>query len=227
MVDRIDTHTADALARLGYQYRGKVRIEKVISSNADQWQEIEDATHAMFLNRALDNAEGLQLDNLGLIVGQSRPAGETDANYRTLLLVKIGKNVSEGDPERLISVFNLLTGAGLVHLQDLGGGHVMLSCDVAIPPALVDDYYAAMEDVAVGGVKVDYIVVFTPTLPFAFAGGPIPGGGFGDSTAPGVGGEWSEILPRTLPVFAFAGGSRGGGFGDVSDPLVGGYWTSL
>lgn len=226
-ISKIVDHSARALKRSTSPYKGKARHEAFISALVKQVQDLEDAIHGMIDARALSNAQGKQLDNIGLIVGQNRE-GFGDEFYRILLYVKIGQNTSQGGGEKLISIYKLLTGASLVHYQDLGGGSIALGSDVPLANDLINFVYASMEKVAAGGVRVDALTCFDPTIPFAFSGpnADAPGAGFSDITGT-TGGKLAMIHRRKVP-FSFVGNNKDtGGFGSVIDPSVGGVLIGI
>jgi len=224
---KIIDHTVRALNRSTSPFRGKPRHEAFISAVVKQIQELEDALHDMIDARALANAVGKQLDNIGTLVDQARQ-GYDDDFYRILLYVKIGQNTSQGGGEKLISIYKLLTGASVVHYQDLGGGSVSLGSDVPLEPGLINFVYDNMEKVAAGGVRVDALTCFDPVKPFRFSGPntDVPSAGFSDITG-NTGGKLAIFHRRKVP-FSFAGNNNDtGGFGSVLDPRVGGVLAGI
>lgn len=108
-ITQITTHNTDALARLLYQYKDSANIKSFLTAIfGTQVQELEDAIYSIFSALDIQNVEGDQLDQVGTIVGQER-YGVDDVEYRIRLLARIGKNVSEGDIERVISVWRLFS----------------------------------------------------------------------------------------------------------------------
>jgi len=226
-IPKILDHIIVALKRSTSPFKGKPYHEAFISAVVKQIQEIEDAIHAMIDARALANAVGQQLDNIGTIVDQARE-GFDDDFYRILLYVKIGQNNSQGGSEKLISIYQLLTGATLVHYKDLGGGSVSLGADVPLEPGLINFVYDNMEKVAAGGVRVDSLTCFDAVKPFRFSGPntDAPSAGFSDITG-NTGGKLATYHRRKVP-FAFAGNNNDtGGFGSVIDPRVGGVLAGI
>ena len=122
-VTKITTHSADAVARLLHQYKGAANIEGLLGVYGTQVQELEDATHAMLLNRTLENATGDQLDALGEIVGQERQ-GADDEDYRIKLKFRIGVNVSEATLNEVATLFKLISGKDEIHVHNNGGGMI-------------------------------------------------------------------------------------------------------
>lgn len=98
--------------RLYTQFRDKATwllwIDEVLGP---QLQDLEDSLQSLAGLLDIDNSVGVQLDNIGRIVGQLR-FGLDDATYRIYLKARIRANLSTGTPEDLYSVFLALLGAG-------------------------------------------------------------------------------------------------------------------
>ena len=227
MATKITTHVADALDRLLEQYKGKARIEGLISCLVEQVQDLEDVVHKLPEDLTIATAIGIQLDLIGTIVVQER-LGFSDDIYRSLLQAKVGENVSKSTPENVIDVVKLLTGAGLVHLQEMYPAGYGIAIDTTIDPSLIDFFYQRIERVDPAAVRLDQLVCFDPDEAFAFEGGPGTAAGFGDLTLPLVGGLFAEIHVQTQPAFAFAPPpgqeTTDQGFGDLNDVLFGGIF---
>lgn len=229
----ISTHQADAIDRLLEQYKSTTKLKGIVSSLGDQYQEVEDVVWSLLAGRALATAVGEQLDKLGTIVDLTRTTGLSDEDYRTLLYVKVGQNTSQGDPPKLISVMKLLTGATRVFYQNLTRASVLLAVDVDLDPD--DDYedvidlYENVEKLVGGGVRVDYLISYSPDDDaFAFAGTNVnaPAKGFGSTVDASAGGKLARIHRLLIP-FGFDGlSSNRRGFGSLRDPLAGGTFVT-
>lgn len=82
-------------------------VEKLIAALAGPAQDVENMLQQLLLQRAIDTAVGVQLDQLGVIVGQAR-LGLDDDTYRQFLRARIAANKSEGHFEDLIDVAALI-----------------------------------------------------------------------------------------------------------------------
>lgn len=170
MITKITTHIEDAKARLLFQYKGKANIEALLDSlGGQQIQDLEDILFGLNTRLDIDNSVGVQLNNIGLIVGQPRN-GQDDITYRLFLKAKAGVNVSEGDVERVLSVWKIITGGTIVQVIDQYPAAVELSSDVPVPDALASDAFALMQDVVSAGVRVLSSLI-SPENAFSFEGG--------------------------------------------------------
>ena len=102
-------HVAAALDRLPQQFKGKPNIEALITALVSPANVLEDALQQMLLRFSIDNGEGVQLDNIGNIVGQPRN-GLTDASYKRYLRARILTNRSDGKPGTLRKIARLILG---------------------------------------------------------------------------------------------------------------------
>lgn len=101
------THAEESVARLLSQFKGKTKLEGVVSAQADQTQD-EETTFFDLLNRLdIDISVGVQLDGIGEIVGEERK-GKSDALYRIYLKARILVNKSSGTAPQINEIADLL-----------------------------------------------------------------------------------------------------------------------
>lgn len=113
----IDTdHETEALSRLKYQFRDKINIRAALAAIVGPTQGIEDAMQDLLTERNIDTAVGVQLNALGLIVGQPR-GGLDDDTYRRYIRARIARNRSNGTVEDLIRVAVLILGSETAYVQ--------------------------------------------------------------------------------------------------------------
>ncbi len=226
----INNHIQQALDRLLEQYRNKPGIEGIIEALGFQIQAMEDALQDVYDKTDVQTAFGATLDLVGTIVGQDR-LGFDDDFYRSLILAKIGENVSQGDIERVIEITKLLTGATLVYLQEYYPAGFGLSMDVDVDPTLINFFYERLDRVDPVAVRLEALICFDANEAFAFEGGPGSALGFGSTTNISLGGLFAKLHIRTKPEFAFEGASPDAdayeGFGTIQDVLVGGLFEGL
>ena len=223
MFQVITNHFQQAVARLMSQYGQAQNLQNFMGAIIQPIQDIEYVLNDMNTERSLANAFGVQLDNIGTIVGLARPAGASDAQYRIDLQAQIGINISEGQPEQVIQTYQLLTGSPLVLLDEYPPAEVMLEADYVFSnqPA-VDAMIATIQEVLPAGVRCDGFISFDPNIPFAMDGA-LFGSGFTSDSDPTQGGLWPIHRVRNTQ-FSFSGNDvTGAGFGSDKDPLVGGW----
>lgn len=221
----ITTHEFDALQRLMEQFKNKENVGKIFNIYLPQIQELEDELFKLLNALDIDAVSGAFLDFIGEIVVLPRVTGLADPRYRQLLKAKIGQNVSEGDPERIVAVFKILTESAHVHYLEINGGNVALQGTMELTDQdEINALFVDMERVVMAGVRLAFIVCADETLAFAFDGAGPPALGFDDGTGT-IGGKFATDYEKRLE-FAFDGDDEGaGGFGaGAADPFVGGVF---
>jgi len=218
------THSSDALNRRLEQFKKTENIKKILDIYLPQIQELEEIIHDMLLNRMdVNTAIGQQLDELGFIVDEQRQ-GKSDADYRKSIIIKIGINTSKGDPEKVISIFKLLTDSVFVHYLNLGGAELELETTTEfVDQDEVNFIFDNVHRFVSAGVRVGEIRCVDPILAFGFAG-------IDDNpTFKGFDEGCLAIPHRRGLEFAFATTDpnesddlRTEGFGSHFDPLIGG-----
>ena len=96
------------LGRLLEQFKGKTNIEGQLTTYLRQNNDLENTIFDVMGSRNLDTAVGVQLEQIGSIVGQDR-GGLSDDDYRVQIKFKIAVNNSNGTPEELISMLSNAT----------------------------------------------------------------------------------------------------------------------
>lgn len=192
MSSPIPDHAQQGLALLPMQLRGKPRVEALLGAVLRQVQELEDAVGALLRARDLSTASGASLDQLGRLVGEQRN-GRSDDLFRRAVQLRVERNCSRGEPDRLIRVVRALTGSTTVTYEEPSPGVVRVSFDGQNLPG---DLLRSMESIAPVGVRLD--LVNSPAFAFAFSSvaqphEPATAGGFSDVTQL-QGGGLSKIL---------------------------------
>lgn len=116
-LEQITEHVQEALNNLLAQFKGKPKIAGLITSYVNQIQDLEDVFFQLLIDRWLDNAEGVQLDGFGSIVGQARE-GKNDDDYRLAIKAKIQLNLSEGTTEDIIDILRAALGLFTVEVVE-------------------------------------------------------------------------------------------------------------
>lgn len=222
-MDKITDHVEQAKGRLIQQYKESVNLHVVLEAVTQQVQDLEDALYSLLNGRWIESATGVILDDFGTIVGQER-LGFDDDFYRLLIYMKIGRNISEGEPERVIDVYKIITQATRCFLDEHYPAGMTLMSDGQINPISASFIYEQMQAVVGAGIRIDQLGLWDSERPFAFAGFPnaYP---FGDGPNDPNGGIFAYLLD-TKKVFGFLGFSDSEGFGTLDDHIYGGVFTA-
>jgi len=105
-----------------------------IFSFVDVAQDMENIMIKMLAERSLLTAEGVNLDRLGAIVGQSRD-GLSDTDYLNQIIGRIAQNNSDGTGNNLLNITSILLGDNLqqIELFEIFPAKVMIDYFVGIP----------------------------------------------------------------------------------------------
>ncbi len=110
MIDQVSDFQERTLGRLLSQFKGKVRIEALLTATATVVQELEDLFIGQLLNESeFDVAAGVHLEAWGKLVGEQR-GGLLDEDYRRFISAKILANKCLGRTDEFIRIFDLVTG---------------------------------------------------------------------------------------------------------------------
>lgn len=182
----IDRHVTRGLSRVIEQFKGKVNIEKLLKILLSEFDEIETAYQQLVVNRQIDTAFGKQLDMLGDILGRTRD-GFNDNDYRARLKLQVGINTSEGEAEKIITVWKALTGSEVISLTESFPASILLTAQTSSVPSTI---MAEMERVTPAGVGTNFAV--SNGVPFGFFDSD--GLGFGTTDDNSVGGTFISFL---------------------------------
>ena len=181
------------LSRLLAQFRGKPRIEALLTSWLDEFQELEDALYEVYFNRELQQrvATGDLLIKLGNLVGQ-QSEGLSDPDFLILITARIKANRSTGRRQDLIDIGLVLSPDGVVVIKDLPPASVYVQIeDLAFSPVLVVKDFLGRAVAA--GVRLIFVWSSAPasnTLTFGSINGfsPTADQSPGSINAVGIGG---------------------------------------
>jgi hypothetical protein len=107
MSAKVNTVTADGLARLLQQFEGSVKLRAWIGSYLNQIQALEDAAWPILGERSLAAATGHRLDGVGQIFQVFR-GGRNDTDYRLAIQAEIAILLSTGTAEDLLEIAQLM-----------------------------------------------------------------------------------------------------------------------
>lgn len=194
------THVADGEARLIEAFKNKPLLKAVLDVSLARVQHFEDVMWDVYIGVWLPNAIGVQLDNLGDIVGEPRK-GRADDLYRLWVKARILANRSNGKQQELLAVLRLLISDGptvtytrvppAAFRIEIAG--MVGSGDVA---RTVRDILTQMK---AAGVRMELEYTDEIATAFTFGVDATEGTvdtvlGFGDTGAPLVGGFFSGVL---------------------------------
>lgn len=197
-------YDAQAQGEVLQQYRESTKLKATITALMSGWQAIEDCMVNIPKQRDPAIAEGVNLDVVGELVGQSRVLSNgtvvSDAVYRGLIALRIARNSSQGtDPEfleYLVYVFQTyVAGSTPFRFMDFGGMVAGIEYGGGAAPS--SDQIALLEggplprDMAVGVVREWY----DPAEWFGFDEDTRTGAkGFGVESDPSVGGQLAMLF---------------------------------
>jgi len=197
-------HVAIGLGRVATQYQSSTNFLAYLTALLSVANEIETAFQEVAVQYDIDQAEGINLDTIGELVGISRilPGGPlnpltpeqsvlADAQYRLLLRAKIVKNHSHGTNEDVIKGLLYLFNIGYAAIDDrndmsigIGIGKMLDSVEIAMLNLL--DILPRP-----GGVMIQYRAMFDGNGYFGFTG-QTHALGFGEEGQPTIGGTFAE-----------------------------------
>jgi len=188
-------YCANSRLRLAEQFKPAVLLQGLICSLLEEIQDLDYVFQDMRLNRAIDTATGVQLEQIAEIVGADISGLTVPAEIRAQIRFQIGINVSNGEPETVIAFVKESTDADFVQYVEVYPAKIYIFTDgQTVPPGLNN----LIQGVAPAGVGVEVVSSFGDPTPFAFApegGIPDPDGlGFGETTYPLEGGQISEKI---------------------------------
>ncbi len=182
--DVITDHVARGKDRLIELFKGgKPVLDGLMSSHIDQLQLLEDAIWVVLLQRLLPNAQGVQVDAVGRIVGAFRD-GQTDDEYKASIAIQIRVNRSFGTTTDIFEILALCTDLPFTY-QDENYDTFHVYIDL-VPAPIIRAILRAMGIAKAAGYRalVEYVtdaVLRTDIQKFGWSGGATGQGGFGSS----------------------------------------------
>lgn len=167
-------HIQKALALLIEQYKGLPNIEAFLVAFATETQAVLDAANQLKSLTSIDDSQGVNLDNIGVRLGESRQSFD-DVVYRLHLKARILLNRSSGTIEDILGLFEALLGNTVtLLLQEYFPAGLWLTLQgAATDPTLAPYLVNFLRAGKVGGVRP--ILQWSenpPSQTFAFAGAP-------------------------------------------------------
>lgn len=180
------------------QFVGKPKLEALLCIFLSQTQNVEQLFADLEQLRALDTAFGVQLDNLGILLGLGRATWETDEDYRLALSAWGKATIANGTPDDLLGVaVEYLSGRSTVSLNEYFP--LSLRVDVASDVLTYDQGHRAAQIVREAvPVTVDYAFRYAPVgLPIVTWDDDTlhPPVALAEDGVPGSGGVFAEADP--------------------------------
>lgn len=175
MAAHITDHVARAIARLPDQFKGKVKLELLLTTFIEPFQEIEDALWQLLTERTLDVAIGQQLDDIGTIVQFFRD-GANDDTYRRRLRARVKVIRSRGSGDELLQITRLIIDDALATVTLVPGYPAALVIRIDARPVAQEIAEMAIDflrKAVAGGVRIilEYTTLDTSGL-FRWDTGP-------------------------------------------------------
>lgn len=187
-------HSSGAPNRLTSQYKGRPRIEGLLTAVTRPFDELEGAAWDVILKRRLGVATAEQLDVLGRVVGEPRK-GRSDAEYEAVLRLVIRARRSNGRSEDVLAVLKL-SGLEFAYEEHFPAG---FRAEIFGTPNGFDVAFWVLVAKALG---VRGAVVFTPesraeTFALEHVGGPVVAGNvWASTTEPTMGFPLASVRTR-------------------------------
>ena len=144
------------------QFKSKSLFIEICKTISESSKKLEDAIFEVRDEYWIETAIGIQLDNIGNIVGITRN-GRNDTEYRKAIKVQINVNNGSGEPETIITAISGIYGATKVQL--IGKNGILY---IWTNITLVADDYTNIEKLIPAGVQL--ILVSGSGIPFVFYG---------------------------------------------------------
>lgn len=175
------THITNVLERtlsiLASQFRDQkpdgslTNFQKLIKALCGPAQELQNVLWQLKTERWLSTAIGLQLDEIGEILGLPRNPGESDEDYRERLQFQIFINISSGTPEDIIRAIKYLTDASSIRFFDVFPAFFQLETDGLKFPVSPNDLNDAIFRMSPAGVNYAPITAtYNVPIPFQTSG---------------------------------------------------------
>jgi hypothetical protein len=124
---KITTHVSQGLELLLQQFVGKTNLAGLLTIFLNQVQHVEDAVWDVLDRIPYQNADGLTLDNIGALAGESR-FGRSDNDYREAIVLRMALNIASGTFNDMINLLTLFGGTR-ISVEEYGVASVQVFTD--------------------------------------------------------------------------------------------------
>lgn len=193
-------HQAKAESRVITQYRESTNLLDMNGVYLNQSQELEQVFQDLINKRSINTATGINLDNIGEIVGQSRQVEDqvlTDDDYRKFIKARIVRNYTTSTIEEVIASVIFILDAPQVQVVE-GGAQISVGIGKILTPEEVNLVTNLGIVPKTAGVSIDYFE-YDSTAPFSYrsvtSSTVFPSGsGLGTVSNPAFGGQYASIV---------------------------------
>lgn len=176
---RITNTYQRAVTLLASQFRNTLgdgtptNFQRLLRAISSSFQDVENVLWQMKTERWLATSFGIQLDNLGEILGLDRSLDETDQEYRDRLQFQVFINSSKGTPEEVMSVLKFVTKAPRVFYWDIYPACFALATTGRVMPVPPLSIVSGIQKVSPAGVRASVICWTDGEVPLQFATDPV------------------------------------------------------
>lgn len=164
----IRDNVSQGLYRLPTQFDDSVYLRSFLETYLQGTQQVLDLGLDLLKGLRITDAVGVQLDNIGYVVGERRLARD-DETFRTAIQAKIILNNSTGTPADVISATKAIAKTGFVGYWEHYPASAILSIGnenlATVPPEIV----SVIDGAAPAGCSIDQILVDTDGDGLVFA----------------------------------------------------------
>jgi hypothetical protein len=159
-LSRNTEHAEQAIAHLIEFFRNGPRNQAFLRAVCEQITVVENLFFDLYSKTFLDTAEGVQLDQLGEIVGEARQ-DRTDDQYRAAIRIRVLVNRSSGKTEELLEICRRFVAddpSPVIIAQDVypAGVHIEVQ---ALFSGLPYDLQRLLRKAKSAGVRMDAVMV--------------------------------------------------------------------
>jgi hypothetical protein len=155
-----------AIALLISQFKEQPNFNKLFLALSTTFQTIENTLWQLKTLRWLTTAQGVQLDELGEIVGLSRSSGQSDESYREALIFQSYINSSQGTAEECLNALQFFTQASKVWYFNMFPAGFKLATDGLTFPSNKLDLVSGLNKIKAAGVESIPIILTFGLKPF-------------------------------------------------------------
>jgi hypothetical protein len=192
----IGDHVARAMLLMIEQFKPATNLKNFISSFIKELQKCEDTLQDLMTRRLISTAQGVLLDEIGLIVGEERE-GRIDEDYQLAIYERIFINISNGEPETIVRATRFLMDSEFTRYFEIYPAEVLLN----IGSESFQPIISILQRIVPVCVSLSVSNIYA-SIPFSFDGeGGIPfseGLGFSEynylESGAEVGGQVSELI---------------------------------